>query len=355
MNIILLYCRAGFEGECSQEIQDKASYLGVFGYCRTNKGQGFVEFVLPTAKDASKIFKQVQLSELVFARQWARVSEPLDDVPREDRVQPILEFLANEDKNTWGRVSVDCPDSEGAAHLKTFVRKFTAPIAKALRGNGFLTPKQDSRLHTLCLFFSDFDKVYIGELDKENSSRDHLGIPRLKFPKDAPSRSTLKLEEAWRTFLHPDEWYDLLGGHQKAVDLGACPGGWTWQLVNQGMDVFSVDHGPMDEGLMNSGHVTHVLEDGFVYKPAKKVDWMVCDIVDKPKRVSAMIIEWLVGGYCTKTVFNLKLPMKKRYQEVQECLQLIESALAENNQRCRIQAKHLYHDREEITCFIQVM
>ncbi len=355
MKTILLYCRAGFEGECSQEIQDKASYAGVFGYCKTNKGQGFVEFVLSNFRDVKTVFKQVQLSELIFTRQWASVSEPLENISREDRVQPIIDFLLSAERTVCGRVTVDCPDSEGTANLKTFSRKFTAPISKALRQNGLLTAKQDTSLNVLCLFFSDFDKVFIGELDSNNSSPNHLGISRLKFPKGAPSRSTLKLEEAWRTFFHPDEWYELLGGNQKAVDLGACPGGWTWQLVNQGMDVFSVDHGPMDEELMKSGHVTHVLEDGFVYKPLKKVDWMVCDIVDKPKRVSSMIIDWLVGGYCTKTVFNLKLPMKKRYQEVQECLQLIESALTESGQRCRMQAKHLYHDREEITCFIQVM
>ncbi len=28
-----------------------------------------------------------------------------------------------------------------------------------------------------------------------------MGIPRLKFPREAPSRSTLKLEEAWHTFI----------------------------------------------------------------------------------------------------------------------------------------------------------
>jgi len=354
MNIIILYCRAGFEGECALEIQEKASVVGVFGYCKTNKGQGFVEFVLNQNKDVQKVFKHVQLSELIFARQWARVSDPLADLSREDRVQPIIDFLLARERKVCGLVTVDCPDSEGAAQLKTFVRKFTSPIAKALKQNGLLTPKADPNLDVLCLFFSDFDKVYIGELDNENRSLNHLGIPRLKFPKAAPSRSTLKLEEAWRTFFHPDEWYEQLGGHKKAVDLGACPGGWTWQLVNQGMDVFAVDHGPINEELMASGHVTHVLEDGFVYKPPKKVDWMVCDIVDKPKRVTAMIIDWLVSGQCTRTVFNLKLPMKKRYQEVMECLQLIENALTENGMQSRIQAKHLYHDREEITCFIQV-
>ncbi len=355
MNIILLYCRAGFEGECSLEIQQKASLAGCFGYCRTEKGQGYVEFVLNRPEEVEQVFNAVSLSELIFSRQWAKVNEPLAELSREDRVGPIIDFLLKSDKKIYGRVSVDTPDSENMSKLKTFTRKFTSPISSTLKKHGLLTQKVDPSLDTLCLFFSDFDKVYVGVLDRSNSSAEHLGIPRLKFPKDAPSRSTLKLEEAWRTFFHPDEWYDQLGGNQKAVDLGACPGGWTWQLVNQGMDVYAVDNGPMNETLMASGQVTHVIEDGFLYKPAKNVDWMVCDIVDKPKRVTSMVIEWLTGGFCKKTVFNLKLPMKKRYQEVMECFELIDQAMKKHGLRYRLQAKHLYHDREEITCFIQLV
>ena len=29
------------------------------------------------------------------------------------------------------------------------------------------------------------------------------------------------------------------------VDLGACPGGWTYQLVKRGLFVYAVDHGKM--------------------------------------------------------------------------------------------------------------
>jgi 23S rRNA C2498 (ribose-2'-O)-methylase RlmM len=37
-----------------------------------------------------------------------------------------------------------------------------------------------------------------------------MGIPRLKFPSDAPSRSTLKLEEAFHVFIPADEWDERL-------------------------------------------------------------------------------------------------------------------------------------------------
>ena len=57
--------------------------------------------------------------------------------------------------------------------------------------------------------------------------------------------------------------------------------------------------------------------------------------------------------WCGETIFNLKLPMKKRYQEVKECLVLMEEILANTGKVFEISSKHLYHDREEITCHIR--
>lgn len=72
-----------------------------------------------------------------------------------------------------------------------------------------------------------------------------MGIPRLKFPADAPSRSTLKLEEAILTFIPRHEESKRLNENMVGVDLGACPGGWTYQLVKRGLFVYAVDHGKM--------------------------------------------------------------------------------------------------------------
>lgn len=38
--------------------------------------------------------------------------------------------------------------------------------------------------------------------------------------------------------------------------------------------------------------------------------WMVCDMVEKPAKVAALMAQWLVNGWCRETIFNLKLPMK---------------------------------------------
>jgi 23S rRNA (cytidine2498-2'-O)-methyltransferase len=181
-----------------------------------------------------------------------------------------------------------------------------------------------------------------------------MGIPRLRSPRQAPSRSTLKLEEAFLRLLSDDERQQELHSGMRAVDLGAAPGGWTWQLVQRHMSVTAVDNGPMQPALLESGLVDHVREDGFRYQPAKKVDWMVCDIVDKPKKVTDLMARWLTAGWCRRTIFNLKLPMKKRYQEVQQCLALLEQRLVGAGIGASIRCKQLYHDREEVTVCVLV-
>jgi Predicted SAM-dependent methyltransferase len=139
-----------------------------------------------------------------------------------------------------------------------------------------------------------------------------------------------------------------------AVDLGACPGGWTYQLVKRSMWVYAVDNGPMAPSLMDTGQVTHCREDGFKYRPSRNnISWLVCDMVEKPVRVASLMTEWLVNGWCREAIFNLKLPMKKRYEEVTQNLAMMDAALKEKGVNAQIQARQLYHDREEITVHVR--
>ncbi len=94
------------------------------------------------------------------------------------------------------------------------------------------------------------------------------------------------------------------------------------------------------------------MADAFTYAPKKKVDWLICDMAERPLHVSRLIARWFVEGYCRHAIFNLKLPMKKRLAAVNECIDLIHQKLTDANIEYTIQAKHLYHDREEITVCI---
>ncbi len=63
--------------------------------------------------------------------------------------------------------------------------------------------------------------------------------------------------------------------------------------------------------------------------------------------------QWLVNGWCRETIFNLKLPMKKRYEEVSHNLAYIQAQLDEHGINAQIQARQLYHDREEVTVHVR--
>ena len=179
-----------------------------------------------------------------------------------------------------------------------------------------------------------------------------MGIIRLKMPGKAPSRSTLKMEEAIHWFLSTKQRAETIKNGMTVVDLGAAPGGWTWQFVQRDCLVTAIDNGPMDNDLMKTGMVEHIKTDAFTYAPTKKADWLVCDMAERPLHVSRLIARWFADDQCRNAIFNLKLPMKKRLSVVQECIELLEEKLLHAGIKHDIQAKHLYHDREEITVCI---
>jgi 23S rRNA (cytidine2498-2'-O)-methyltransferase len=179
-----------------------------------------------------------------------------------------------------------------------------------------------------------------------------MGIVRQSMPAEAPSRSTMKLAEAIEVFMDRSEQTRLLRQGMTAVDLGAAPGGWTWQMVKRGIRVTAVDNGPMKGVLAKHPLVEHLKQDGFKYAPRKAVDWLVCDMVEKPSKVAKLIEEWFAAGWCKHAIFNLKLPMKQRVVALDSALGGIRTRLDEEGINYKMTAKQLYHDREEITVFL---
>ncbi|WP_343350358.1 23S rRNA (cytidine(2498)-2'-O)-methyltransferase RlmM [Pseudomonas sediminis] len=347
MNTLFLHCRPGFEGEVCAEITDLAARLDVPGYSKTKPGSACAEFVCSEAADCERLMRSVRFNQLIFPRQWARGAYV--SLPESDRISVLLEALT--DYPVCGSLWLEVVDTNDGKELSTFCKKFEAPLRKALLKAGKLV--DDAKKPRLLLTFKSGREVFAGIAEADNRAMWPMGIPRLKFPREAPSRSTLKLEEAWHHFIPREQWDQRLAPGMTAVDLGAAPGGWTWQLVNREIRVTAVDNGPMAESLMYSGFVVHQRADGFTFRPRHPVHWMVCDIVEKPARTAAMIETWLGEGLCREAVVNLKLPMKQRYAEVRRLLDRIESGLVERGLKVSIGCKQLYHDREEVTCHLR--
>lgn len=350
MNHLFLHCRGGFEKECAAEITELAGEVGIFGYVKTKDNAAFVIFITHEHDGAMRLHKEIRFRKLIFARQWFVTQAAITDLPVADRVSPLLAIA--ESYPVARELMLETVDTNDGKELSGLSKKFTAPFSNALRKKKLLNDKSHWRLH---LVFISGTEAYIGVSYLNNSSPWSTGIARLRLPKEAPSRATLKLEEAWHHFIPAEEWDDRLAGEMRAVDLGAAPGGWTWQLVQRGMYVEAVDNGPMDKRLLETGQVLHILTDGFLYEPKRNVHWLVCDIVDKPARVTSMVIKWFAKGYCREAVFNLKLPMKQRYAEVKKCEQRILAELGVLGLKVEVQFKQLYHDREEVTGHLRVM
>lgn len=354
MTAIILYCRPGFEKECGAEIQEKAAWSEVYGYLELTKNQGIVYFHLNNPEDGEVVMQRIPLKRLIFTRQWFVTLTEKISLPDYNRVEAIVDSM-NKDWQ-YADLRMETPDTNDGKSLSKFCRKLAVPLRQALRKEKILTEKHDNEGAVLHALFFSGSEVILGFSLGTNTSPHVMGIPRLKFPSQAPSRSTLKLDEAFLYFIPKAEWKTRLTSGLNAVDLGAAPGGWTYQLVRRGMMVTSIDNGPMAESLMDTGQVKHRMIDGFKYIPQKQnVYWLVCDMIEKPQRVAKLMAQWLLHGYCKEAMFNLKLPMKGRYAEVVKDLEILKDAFAEQNVKYELYAKHLYYDREEVTVHARLL
>ncbi|MBI3564909.1 MAG: rRNA methyltransferase [Elusimicrobia bacterium] len=181
----------------------------------------------------------------------------------------------------------------------------------------------------LFAYMTGFDRVWV--------SREAIawGQRRMADDPQAPSRSYLKAEEAYR----------VLGAEpapgETVADLGAAPGGWSYSAARRGALVTAVDNGPMKAGGLHPG-ISHRMEDAFKFVPERPVDWLFCDMVEDPSRIADLLEGWLTRGWCRRFVVNLKfgrvdpLPLLRRAERLRPLCAVLK-------------ARHLFHDREEFT------
>jgi 23S rRNA (cytidine2498-2'-O)-methyltransferase len=198
-------------------------------------------------------------------------------------------------------------------------------------------PRGPARARGLFIYFADFRRVFV--------SRECLfgGQRRMADDPLAPSRSYLKVEEA----------YLLLGKEpapaETVVDLGAAPGGWSYSAAKRGARVIAVDNGPLKGGALDHPLIEHRTEDAFGFRPAtgERFDWLFCDLVEDPHHVMRNIVEpWIAGSWCRRFVVNLKFGRVDALSLLQE-VTAPGGVLATRTSSLR--ARHLYHDREELT------
>jgi 23S rRNA (cytidine2498-2'-O)-methyltransferase len=328
----LIYCRPGFERDCVEETQAKP--------VETTENSGFV--VLQGKP-------KLTYRQLTFARQLLTLHTEVNELPERDRLTPLLAAIPASPER-FSALYLEVPDTNEGKTLSGFTRRFQPLLEDELRKTSRLV--DDPTLPRLHIFFPDNQRALIATSDPHNSAAALNGIQRVGMVSDAPSRSYLKLAEAFEVFLDKKEQALWLKPNMTAVDLGAAPGGWTWQLVQRGLKVTAVDNGPLKGAAAGHPSIKHLREDGFRFRPQRPVDWLVCDMVEQPQRVATLMTEWFIGGFTQRAIFNLKLPMKKRVAALHEALNGMRTALNNKGIRYQLEAKQLYHDREEVTVYL---
>lgn len=346
----LAYCRAGFEQEACEELVAAFKARGLSSKVDQAQALGGWISLAFTGRAPIPGRDDVDASGLVFARQGYWVAGQVIELGQRDRVSGLVHGLEQfgVPGGRYADIWVEYPDTNDGKALSPLSRALETRVRESLSASGLIDPAAGWRGMA---FLLDKQHAWVGTAPLAGSPAWRLGIPRLRMPAGAPSRSTLKLAEAFHCFLGSRE-ASFLQPEMRAVDLGAAPGGWTWQLIHRGLHVTAVDNGALRGDLRDNALVRHVREDGFRFRPRRPVEWMVCDMVEKPSRVTALVADWIASGACQHSIFNLKLPMKKRLAELEKCRQHLDEAMREAGVRGVLRFRQLYHDREEVTGFV---
>ena len=159
----------------------------------------------------------------------------------------------------------------------------------------------------------------------------------LRFVEDqtsAPSRAYLKLWEALtRLGVRPQP-----GDH--CIDLGSCPGGWTWVLAQLKTQVVSVDRAPIDPKVLALPGVTFVQGNAFTQSPKSfsRMDWVFSDVICEPQRLLELVTVWIAAHPEAKFVCSVKFRGGTDFETLDR-LQSIPDT----------QILHLLHNKNEVT------
>jgi 23S rRNA (cytidine2498-2'-O)-methyltransferase len=289
------------------------------------------------------------LREPAFARQAMRTEL--------DRSEHDIEMLADEIVEQMKRkmpakeapwrwcLQVVAPDSrEPRDPRRKWVEASTEPLLEAVRARlnprirdrEVAEPDQAERL--VQVWPVDESGVLLGITPLKEALAAQPTL-RLRRAEDSPSRSGLKLDEAIRWVGTGPESGD------RVADLGAAPGGWSQVAVSRGANVVAIDPARIKIDLPAKKFV-HLQQSAFEFAPEETLDWVLCDMAWRPLEVGKLLAKWGRRGWARQLLANIKLPMKKRAEMLEQIVGMLEEAGWKG-----IRARQLTYDRDEVTVF----
>ncbi len=349
---LILLCRESFEPALGEEISLKlaGTVPGGITDCALETGPGLVKLGgatrLPaSALSAAFIFERQRLGPATWLadqplKRLAReiAVRLLPDISRSPLAWSLHAFAANSDND---QPLTRRAGNLGAALLAFCAARFTA-VARRYRPPGQVREGENLLILQLCLAPGG---LWGAVMPRSRLTDSHPGgAHRMRFDPLAPSRSYLKIEEVFERLGEAPQ------PGQRAVDLGAAPGGWSHAFLKRGCRVLAVDRGTLKlNAALAAGRLVHLRENGITFRPPAAwtpADWLVSDMLIPPGQTLGMIRKWVEEPLARRFVFNIKLPQQHLYP----VLRPIEAYLR-RVPGLRFQMRQLYHDRREVTVF----
>jgi 23S rRNA (cytidine2498-2'-O)-methyltransferase len=154
-----------------------------------------------------------------------------------------------------------------------------------------------------------------------------------------PSRAYLKLWEFFTVYA-PNE-----GGQGVAIDVGSCPGGWTWVLRTMDFNqVISVDKAAIEKRIMDLGRIEFKAESAFGLDPENfgEIEWFCSDIICYPERLLNLVKRFLASGKVKNFVCTIKYQGETDWENTLKFLEIPGSRIV-----------HLHHNKHEVTWFLK--
>lgn len=218
-------------------------------------------------------------------------------------------------QDTWKDVAiVDFTSiSDGAGKLKERGGRYTHfPLQNIRRGELVLEklPRAREKKYNFLETIPDknlsaFSLLSENKLLAARETTCPLPFGEIHFNEDKlnpPSRAYLKLWELFTLY-----GYKPIAGEQ-VMDLGACPGGWTWVLASMGCQVLSVDKAPLDPKIMAMPEVKFMQESAFGLRPMHvgAKDWLYSDIICYPHKLLELVNRWRESGLVKNYACTIK-------------------------------------------------
>lgn len=169
---------------------------------------------------------------------------------------------------------------------------------------------------------------------------------------DTISRAGAKIAEALHYLLL---YRPPMPEHSHWIELGACPGGMTSELLSRKQRVTAIDRAPLDKRLDGRPGLRFVLEDVAAFEPKTRTmfDALLCDMNGPPEESIEQVIR--LSRFLKKgglIVFTLKVPRIETVEEPCALFRFITGMAGAAGLKLLAQT-HLTYNRHEFTLFFE--